>query len=165
MESYKMNKLNLNDFNEIEISDNNRHDFNVNLWDFEGSNFFVDKNFNENESKRGLVNITINSKNKSTSLKNINKGIKSMKAKNRSINSSYFPKRDSRIRPAVPLILFNEIQQQIITGSYLISTSFPVLKDSVAAKAMRVEAVPSWTSTSGLRPVRTQSTNSATSAR
>ena len=25
MESYKMNKLNLNDFNEIEISDNNRH--------------------------------------------------------------------------------------------------------------------------------------------
>ena len=89
MESYKMNKLNLNDFNEIEISDNNRHDFNVNLWDFEGSNFFVDKNFNENESKRGLVNTTINSKNKSTSLKNINKGIKSMKTKNRSINSSY----------------------------------------------------------------------------
>ena len=84
-----MNKLNLNDFNEIEISDNNRHDFNVNLWDFEGSNFFVDKNFNENESKRGLVNTTINSKNKSTSLKNINKGIKSMKTKNRSINSSY----------------------------------------------------------------------------
>ena len=27
-----MNKLNLNDFNEIEISDNYRHDFNVNLW-------------------------------------------------------------------------------------------------------------------------------------
>ena len=89
MESYKMSKLNLNGYKEIESSDYNRHDFNVNLWDFQGSNFFVDKNFNENESKRGLVNTTINSKNKSTSLKHINNGIKSMKAKNRAINSSY----------------------------------------------------------------------------
>ena len=89
MESYKMSKLNLNDYKEIESSDYNRHDFNVNLWDFQGSNFFVDKNFNENESKRGLVNTTINSKNKSTSLKHINNGIKSMKTKNRAINSSY----------------------------------------------------------------------------
>lgn len=89
MESYKMNNLNSNEFNEMQSSENNRHDFNVNLWDFEGSNFFVDKNFNGNNSKRGLVTATINSKNKSTSSKNITKSIKTMKNKYRSINSSY----------------------------------------------------------------------------
>lgn len=89
MESYKMNNLNSNEFNEMQSSENNRHDFNVNLWDFEGSNFFVDKNFNGNNSKRGLVTTTINSKNKSTSSKNITKSIKTMKNKYRSINSSY----------------------------------------------------------------------------
>ena len=89
MESYKMNNLNSNEFNEMQSSENNRHDFNVNLWDFEGSNFFVDKNFNGNNSKRGLVTETINSKNKSTSSKNITKSIKTMKNKYRSINSSY----------------------------------------------------------------------------
>ena len=89
MESYKMKKLNSNEFNEMQSSENNRHDFNVNLWDFEGSNFFVDKNFNGNNSKRGLVTTTINSKNKSTSSKNITKSIKTMKNKYRSINSSY----------------------------------------------------------------------------
>ena len=89
MESYKMNNLNSNEFNEMQSSENNRHDFNVNLWDFEGSNFFVDKNFNGNNSKRGLVTVTINSKNKSTSSKNITKSIKTMKNKYRSINSSY----------------------------------------------------------------------------
>ena len=89
MESYKMNNLNSNEFNEMQSSENNRHDFNVNLWDFEGSYFFVDKNFNGNNSKRGLVTATINSKNKSTSSKNITKSIKTMKNKYRSINSSY----------------------------------------------------------------------------
>ena len=89
MESYKMNNLNSNEFNEMQSSENSRHDFNVNLWDFEGSNFFVDKNFNGNNSKRGLVTTTINSKNKSTSSKNITKSIKTMKNKYRSINSSY----------------------------------------------------------------------------
>ena len=89
MESYKMNNLNSNEFNEMQSSENNRHDFNVNLWDFEGSNFFVDKNFNGNNSKRGLVTATINSKNKATSSKNITKSIKTMKNKYRSINSSY----------------------------------------------------------------------------
>ena len=89
MESYKMNNLNSNEFNEMQSSENNRHDFNVNLWDFEGSNFFVDKNFNGNNSKRGLVTATINSKNKSTSSKNITKSIKTMKNKYRSINPSY----------------------------------------------------------------------------
>lgn len=89
MESYKMNNLNSNEFNEMQSSENNRHDFNVNLWDFEGSNFFVDKNFNGNNSKRGLVTATINSKNKPTSSKNITKSIKTMKNKYRSINSSY----------------------------------------------------------------------------
>ena len=89
MESYKMNNLNSNEFNEMQSSENNRHDFNVNLWDFEGSNFFVDKNYNGNNSKRGLVTATINSKNKSTSSKNITKSIKTMKNKYRSINSSY----------------------------------------------------------------------------
>jgi len=84
-----MNNLNSNEFNEMQSSENNRHDFNVNLWDFEGSNFFVDKNFNGNNSKRGLVTTTINSKNKSTSSKNITKSIKTMKNKYRSINSSY----------------------------------------------------------------------------
>ena len=84
-----MNNLNSNEFNEMQSSGNNRHDFNVNLWDFEGSNFFVDKNFNGNNSKRGLVTATINSKNKSTSSKNITKSIKTMKNKYRSINSSY----------------------------------------------------------------------------
>ena len=89
MESYKMNNLNSNEFNEMQSSENNRHDFNVNLWDFEGSNFFVDKNFNGNNSKRDVVTATINSKNKSTSSKNITKSIKTMKNKYRSINSSY----------------------------------------------------------------------------
>ena len=71
MESYKMKKLNSNDFHEIKNYNYNKNDINVNLWDLEGSNFFIDKNYNESESKRGLINRSMDSKNKSISLKNI----------------------------------------------------------------------------------------------
>ena len=89
MESYKMKKLNSNDFHEIKNYNYNKNDINVNLWDLEGSNFFIDKNYNENESKRSLINRSMDSKNKSISLKNISKDINIKKAKNKSINSSY----------------------------------------------------------------------------
>ena len=89
MESYKMKKLNSNDFHEIKNYNYNKNDINVNLWDLEGSNFFIDKNYNENESKRGLINRSMDSKNKSISLKNISKDINIKKEKNKSINSSY----------------------------------------------------------------------------
>ena len=47
-----MKKLNSNDFHEIKNYNYNKNDINVNLWDLEGSNFFIDKNYNESESKR-----------------------------------------------------------------------------------------------------------------
>ena len=84
-----MKKLNSNEFYSIKTSNYNKHDLNVNLWDLEGSNFFIDKNINENKPKRAHNIATINSKNKSISLKNINQEIKPMKAKNRSTNSSF----------------------------------------------------------------------------
>ena len=84
-----MKKLNSNEFYSIKTSNYNKHDLNVNLWDLEGSNFFIDKNINENKPNRAHNITTINSKNKSISLKNINQEIKPMKAKNRSINSSF----------------------------------------------------------------------------
>ena len=89
MESYKMKKLNSNEFHEIKQPFYNKHDINVNLWDLEGSTFFVDKNINESESKRGYNHTTINSKNKSISSKNITKVIKIQKTKIDSTHSSY----------------------------------------------------------------------------
>ena len=41
-----MKKLNSNEFHEIKNSYYNKNDINVNLWDLEGSNFFIDKNIN-----------------------------------------------------------------------------------------------------------------------
>ena len=89
MESYKMKKLNSNDFHEIKQSQYNKHDININLWDLVGSTFYVDKNINENDSRRDYNHTTINSKNKSISSKNISKDIKAMKIKNKSNHSSY----------------------------------------------------------------------------
>ena len=89
MESYKMKKLNSNEFHEIKKSSYNKHDININLWDLEGSTFFVDKNINESESRRYNNHTSINSKNKSVSSKNITKDIKTMKTKNKSTHSSY----------------------------------------------------------------------------
>ena len=89
MESYKMKKLNLNDFHEIKQPQYNKNDININLWDLVGSTYFVDKNVNENDSRRDYNHTTINSKNKSISSKNISKDIKTMKIKNRSNHISY----------------------------------------------------------------------------
>ena len=89
MESYKMKKYNSNEFHEIKKSYYNKHDINVNLWDFEGSYFFIDKNVNENQSRRDYNQATINSKNKSITSKNINKDIKAMKTKTKTTHSSY----------------------------------------------------------------------------
>ena len=84
-----MKKLNLNDFHEIKQPQYNKHDININLWDLVGSTYFVDKNVNENDSRRDYNHTTINSKNKSISSKNISKDIKAMKIKNKSNHSSY----------------------------------------------------------------------------
>ena len=84
-----MKKLNSNEFYSIKTSNYNKHDINVNLWDLEGSNFFIDKNINENKPIKEHNITSINKNNKSISSKNINQEIKPMKTKNRSTNSSY----------------------------------------------------------------------------
>jgi len=84
-----MKKLNSNEFHEIKNSYYNKNDINVNLWDLEGSNFFIDKNIKKNESKRNYNLVTLKNKNKSISSKKTSKNIKSMKIKNKSTHLSF----------------------------------------------------------------------------
>ena len=89
MKSYKMKKFNSNEYYKIKKDKYNKHDINVNLWDLEGSNFFLDKDINENKSKRDYNHTSIISKNKSISSKNITKDFKEMKTKNKPEHSSF----------------------------------------------------------------------------
>ena len=84
-----MKKYNSNEFYEIKTSKLNNNDINVNLWDLEGSNFFMDKNINEFDSFEDFNKTNLNSKRRYDSTKNITKDIKTMKYKNKSVHTSY----------------------------------------------------------------------------
>ena len=84
-----MKKFNSNEFHEIKKYYYNKNDINVNLWDLEGSNFFIDKNIKKNEQKIDYNQVTLKNKSNSISSKKIYKNIKSLKIKNKSTHSSF----------------------------------------------------------------------------
>jgi hypothetical protein len=91
-----MKKLNSSDFQEMKGMPEDKHDINVNLWDLDGSSFFLDKNINDLESTATFNNTVLNCNNYNNiniiSSKNSNDIIfpnKIPKNKNKSVNTSF----------------------------------------------------------------------------
>jgi hypothetical protein len=93
-----MRKHNSSEFQEFKGITDDKHGINVNLWDLDGSSFFLDKDVNELESTATFNNTVLNCNNYNNiniiSSKNKNNDLlfptnKFPKNKNKSVNSSF----------------------------------------------------------------------------
>ena len=141
-----MKKLNSSDFPEMKGMPEDKHDINVNLWDLDGSSFFLDKNINDLESTATFNNTVLNCNNYNNiniiSSKNSNDIIfpinKIPKNKNKSVNTSFvkynnFPserkniKNNNKPKNNINNKKFNKLKNNSFCNNYKLNDN--IIKD------------------------------------